>query len=132
MTIQWSEAVRDNMLDSWQATIGQGAKLCLYAGTMPPNCAAKEQGKLLVEFDVGQGWKPSRGGTKTFAKPLTARGLEDGMATYYRIEQGEDTCHEQGTISKIGQDGAMTLDNPNIAKGQIVRISSFTKIAAGE
>lgn len=135
MAIQWSTAVRNARLDAIETAIGTAAKLMLYSGAMPANCAAALSGNtLLVEYDLGSDWMSNAaGGVKALAGlPIVVAGIGAGNASFYRFYATDGvTCHEQGTISATGGGGDMILDNVNIAVGQNVQIVSFSKTEPG-
>jgi hypothetical protein len=134
MTVQWSGAVRNAVLDAWETAIGASAKLQIWTGAPPANCAAASTGTQLVEYALGADWAAAAGsGAKALSSlPLSVAALASGTAGYYRItDTAETTCHEQGTITATGGGGDMTIDNTSIAVGQTVQVTGFTKTAPG-
>ncbi len=136
MAIQNSVAVRNAALDSLETTIGTSAKVRIYSGSVPANCAAARTGTLLAEFSLASDWMAAAsGGSKAFSNlPLTttAVGGAPTNAGYYSImDSAGTTCHEQGTVTVGGGGGDMTIDNVSIATGQTVNITAWTKTAPG-
>lgn len=139
MTVQWSTTVRNGLLDAWENLIGTSAKLRIYAGTLPANCAAALGGAtLLAEFALGSNWADdASGGSKVLSGlPLATNGDAGAgtgtAATFYRIyNSAGSTCHEQGTVTGTSGGGDLTLDNVSVASGQTVAITAFTKTAPG-
>lgn len=134
MTVQWSTALRDALLDQWEASIGVSAKLFVRTGAQPANCAAADSGTLLVEFDLGSDWAgAASGGVKTVGSlPMIATAVAAGTAAHYRVKDvAGTTCHEQGTITIVGSGGDATLDNLSISIGQSVQLTTWTKTAPG-
>lgn len=137
MTIQFSIAVRNAMLDAIETATGVSAKIQIYTGTAPANCAAPSTGTKIAEFTLTSNWADdASGGSKSLAAatlPLSTSGINGGgVAGYYRfVDSAGTTCHEQGTITATGGGGDMTIDNTSIAAGQTVQITGFTKTAPG-
>lgn len=134
MTVQNSTAVRNAQADAWETAIGVSAKVQLYTGAPPANCAAAATGTKLIEWTLASDWAPAAsGGTKTLsATPIVGTGLAPGSAGYYRIvDNAGTTCHEQGTVTATGGGGDATIDNVVIAVSQVVNIDSWSKTIAG-
>lgn len=131
MTIQFSVAVRNAMLDAIETTSGTSAKLRILTGAVPANCAAAQTGTLLVEMALPADWMAAAsGGTKALAGSWTGTGAAAGTAAHYRIvDTAGTTCHEQGTVTATGGGGDLTLDNTSIASAQAVTITSKTLTA---
>ena len=134
MTVQNSEAVRNAYGDAWEAAIGTSAKVQFRTGAAPASCAAASIGTLLVEFSLGSDWSPAAsGGVKQLGSvPIAGTATGTGTAGHYRIfDSAGTTCHEQGTITATGGGGDVTIDNVNIAIGQGVNITGWTKTMPG-
>ena len=134
MTIQFSVAVRNAMLDSIETAIGVSAKVQIWTGTQPINCATASSGTKIVEWALASDWASNAAsGTKALTSvPVSTTGIANGTAGYYRfVDSTGATCHEQGTITATGGGGDMTIDNVTIASGQTVQITGFTKTAPG-
>ena len=68
MTIQMSTSLRNARLDIIETTIGVGARLQIYSGAAPANCAAAETGTLLVDFTLAADRaSAASGGAKAFS-----------------------------------------------------------------
>lgn len=134
MTVQNSTAVRNAQGDAWETAIGTSAKLRIYSGAQPANCAAPRTGTLLVEYSLGSDWcAAASSGAKTLnSLPLSAAAAATGTAGHYAImDSAGTTCHEQGSVTATGGGGDMTIDNTSIASGQTVNITGFTKTWPG-
>jgi|SRR6187455_691757 len=134
MTVQWSTSVRNAILDQWETTIGTSAKLQVWTGSAPANCAAASTGTKLVEWSLASDWASaaSSGSKSMSGTPVAGTASAAGTAGYYRIvDSAGTTCHEQGTVTATGGGGDMTIDNTSIANGQSVNITGFTKTAPG-
>ena len=128
MAIQLSEAVRNARGDAYETAIGASPKLQLRTGAPPANCAAAATGTLLAELTLPADWLgAAAAGVKSKSGTWSGTGVADGEAGHYRIlDSTGTTCHEQGTASDTGTPD-LDLDNADIATGQTVTISSFSK-----
>jgi hypothetical protein len=136
MAIQYSVTLRNNQLEQIETTIGASARLRLYSGPPPANCAAAPTGTLLVDMALPSDWMAtasngSKAKSGTWSGTGTAGAGSGTTAGYFRIvDSTGSTCHVQGTVTITGGGGDMTLDNPNIAQNQTVTVNTFT-ITAG-
>jgi hypothetical protein len=129
MAIQLSTAVRNARLDAIETTVGVSAKLQIWSGSMPANCAAAATGTKLLEDTLASDWAAAAAsGAKSFNNtPIAGTGLAAGTAGYFRlVDSAGTTCHMQGTITATGGGGDMTIDNTSIANGQAVNVTGFT------
>lgn len=132
MAIQFSTTLRNNQLDQIEVTTGTSAKLRLYSGSPPANCAAAATGTMLLEVTLPSDWmNDAANGIKTKNGTWTGTG-DAGAGTgtnagYFRVwDSGVTNCHLQGTVTITGGGGDMTLDNTNIAQNQTVTVNTFT------
>jgi hypothetical protein len=140
LSIQLATSTRNAMLDAIETDAGTSAKLAIYTGSVPANCAADTTGTKLAEFDLASDWAANAsGGSKSFSStPLTTTGAASGTAGYFRLFTNAQSttpgtskpCQMQGTITATGGGGDMTLDNTSIATSQTINVTSFT-ITAG-
>ena len=135
MAIQYSVTLRNNQLDQIESTTGASARLRLFTGSPPASCADASTGTQILDMALPSDWmttasagQKSRNGTWT---GTGAAGAGSGSnAGYFRIfDSTGTTCHMQGTVTITGGGGDMTLDNTNIASGQVVTINTFTVTA---
>ncbi|MGD0564551.1 MAG: hypothetical protein ABSA66_15850 [Roseiarcus sp.] len=127
MAIQFSAAVRNARLNAIFATIGASAKLLLYTGSVPANCAASATGSLLATLTLPSTEEnAASGGAETQASsPWTGTASAAGTAGYFRVmDPTGATCHVQGTVGQGS--GDLSFDNPTFASGQNIQITSFT------
>lgn len=135
MTVQYSVTLRNNQLDQIETTTGVSAKLRLYSGAPPANCAAAATGTLLVEMALPSDWMAAASaGAKAKSGVWSGTGTAGAgsgtVAGYFRVvDNAGTTCHVQGTVTITGGGGDMTLDNPNIAQNQTVTVNTFTVTA---
>lgn len=135
MAIQYSVTLRNNQLDQIETTTGASAKLRLYSGAPPADCAAAATGDLLVEMALPADWlAAAAAGVKSKAGTWSGQGTAAAgsgtVAGYFRIvDNPGTTTHMQGSVSITGGGGDMTLDNPNIAQSQVVTVNTFSVTA---
>lgn len=126
MSLQLSTTIRNNRLDQIEATIGTSAKLYIYSGAVPANCAAADPAGLLVTMNLPSDWMNAAGsGQKTLLGSWTGTASGTGTAQSFRIkDSGGTTCGMQGTVGQGS--GDLSLDNASIVSGQTVNVTSFT------
>lgn len=126
MTLQYSTPVNNARLDTIEATIGTSAKLKIYSGSAPANCAAAATGTLLVDMTLPSDWmNAASANSKTKLGTWSAAGVAAGTAGYFRVTDTAGTAVGiQGTAGTTGTD--MILDNANIAVSQVVTVNTFT------
>jgi hypothetical protein len=126
MSLQYSVAVNNARLDSIETTIGASAKLRIYTGSAPANCAAAATGTLLVEMALPSDWMTAASGaSKVKAGTWTGTASGTGTSGYFRIvDNAGSVTGIQGTAGMSGTE--MILNNSNIATSQTVTVDSFT------
>ena len=131
MSLQLSVAARNAGLDAYETAVGVSAKLDIYSGSPPANCAAADTGTLLATLSLPSDWMANASsGAKALAGSWTGSGSVAGTAGYFRIkDSANSTCHMQGTVTLTGGGGDMTMDNTNIANGQSITVNSFNLTA---
>lgn len=130
MAVQYSVPVRNAMLDAIESTTGASAKLYMYTGAVPVNCAAADPAGLLLTMNLPADWMAAAAaGVKSLSGSWTVAASGAGTAISYRIKDtAGTTCHEQGTVGTAGTD--IVLDNNVMAATQNVTITAKT-ITAG-
>ena len=130
MAIQLGTTLRNNMLDQFESTIGTAARIKIFSGAVPANCAAADPAGLLATLVLPSDWmNAASGGTKTLLGSWTVAASGTGTAQSFRVyDSGVTTCHCQGTAATGG--GDLSLDNASITSGQNVAITAFTLTAA--
>jgi hypothetical protein len=129
MALQFATSTRDARLNAIETDASVSAKLMIYTGSVPANCAAATTGTKLAQFDLASDWAGNAsGGTKALNNlPLSTTGAAAGTAGYFRLFKTDGTtCQMQGTVTTTGGGGDMVLDNTSIASGQTVNVTSFT------
>lgn len=129
MAIKMSDTVRNAMMNAYESTIGTGAILRIYTGAPPATLATAATGTLLVEITLPSDWMAAAAaGVIAKVGTWSANASAGGTAGYYRIFNSAGTvAHEQGTVAASG--GDMTINNTNVASGQTITVSAFTKTA---
>lgn len=130
MALQYSVAVNNARLDAVETATGASAKLRIYTGAPPANCAAAASGTLLVDIALPADWmSAASGGSKAKLGTWSAAASAAGVAGYFRItDTAGTTAHVQGTCGQ--GTGDLSLDNTNIASAQVVTVNSFSLTAA--
>ena len=134
MTVQWSTAVRNSIMAGWEPAIGTAAKVEMRTGPQPASTATAAAGTLLAVFELVADWAttPVNGAVSMAGLPVIAAAMAEGTVGHYRItDTASTTCHEQGSVTATGGGGDLTVDNPVLAVGQSVQITSWTKTAPG-
>lgn len=129
MALQLSVAVRNARLDAIESTVGATAVLRIRTGAAPANCGTADSGTVLAEMTLPADWMAAASaGAKALSGTWNDTAADAaGTAAHFRIyDSGGTTCGIQGTVTITGGGGDMTLDNTNIAVGQLVTITSFT------
>ena len=126
MPLQYSVAVNNARLDAVETATGASARLRIYTGTVPANCAAAATGTLLVDIALPADWmNPASATSKTKLGTWSANATAAGVAGYFRILDSAGTvAHMQGTCGQ--GTGDLPLDNTNIAVSQVVTVNTFT------
>lgn len=132
MTLQYSEAVRNARLDVVESTISTAARLKIWTGSPPADCATADSGTLLADLTLPSDWMAAAsGGTKAKSgtwEDTSADGT--GTAGHFRIyESTATTCHMQGTVTVTSGGGDMEVDNTSFNAGQSFSVTTFTLTA---
>lgn len=117
------------MLDALETIVGASAKLILYTGAQPANCAASPSGTVVATIilpadyfsDAASGVKAKLGTWEDTSADNA------GTAGHWRLwDSAVSVCGAQGSVTATGGGGQLTLDNPVIAAGQDVVITAFS------
>lgn len=129
MAIQTSDTVAHARLDAVETAIGASAKMKIFTGAAPANCAAANTGTEVAHLDLPADYMAAAA-TRAKAKSGTwqeTAATATGTAAHFRIYATDGTtCHMQGTVTATGGGGDLTLDNVSVAVGQQVTITAFT------
>lgn len=126
MALQESVAVRNARLDAIETTVGTSAKLKMFTGTVPANCAAADPAGPLCTLSLPSDWMAAASsGAKALAGSWSGTASASGTAISFRIYATDGTtCGMQGTVGQGS--GDLSLDNSVIVNGQTITISTFT------
>jgi len=132
MSFQFSTAVRNASLDAIEATIGTTVTLELRSGAAPATCATADSGTLLASMTLPADWMAAAAsGSKALLGTWQDSSADAaGTVGHFRVKVST-TCHIQGSVTITGGGGDMTIDNPVLAVGQQVTITSFNLLAGG-
>lgn len=134
MTLQFSVAVRNAQMDAIETTVGTSAVVKLRTGAQPATCATADSGTVVATLNLPSDWmSAASGGAKSLLGTWQDAAADAaGTAAHWRLYASDGTtCHEQGSVTATGGGGDMTLDNPVLAIGQQVNVTSFTLTAGG-
>ena len=138
MALQFSTTLRNDMLNSgtaitnvWNTVLGSAATLDIYTGSAPANCGTANSGTLLasVALDSAAFGTASSGAIIMGGLTLSATAGNSGTAGYFRIHDGSNVCHVQGTCG--AGSGDLSFNSTTITSGQSVQITGFTVTAPG-
>jgi hypothetical protein len=136
--MQLSVAIRNNMGDVYESTIGASPLLRFYSGSMPADCATARSGTLLGVGALPADWLTnasngvkSKNGTWTVTGQAAA-GAGTNIGYYSIMDSSGATCHDQGSVTVTGGGGDMTVDNISIANAQVMTVNSFTRTMPNE
>lgn len=132
MATQFSVAVRNAMLDAFEATIGVSPILEIRSGTQPATCATAASGTVLATLNLPSDWMAaaSAGAKALLGTWQDTSADATGTAAHFRISLA-GVCGMQGTVTLTGGGGDMTLDSVSITAAQTVTVTSFTLTAGG-
>ena len=127
MATQFSVAVRNAALDAIETSVGVSAVLKLRTGAAPANADAADTGTVLSTITLPSDWMATAAsGAKALLGSWAGTASAAGTVGHYRIYKSDGTTIGiQGSVTATGGGGDMTLDNPVLASGQVVSITSF-------
>lgn len=126
MALQLSVAVRNAKLNAVETAIGTDARLKIFSGAVPADCAAADPSGLLATLILPTDWMNAAGsGQKTLLGTWSVAATNPGVAASFRLYASDGTT--VGMQGNVGQgSGDLSLDNTNIAAAQIVAVTGFT------
>lgn len=132
MALQFSDSVRNAMLDAIETAIGTSAVLKIRTGAQPSTVATADAGTVLATLTLPSDWmNAASGGTKTLAGSWTDASADaSGTAAHFRIYASNGTTqHFQGSVG-VGT-GDLQVDSTSFTSGQTFNITAFTLTAPG-
>ncbi|TXH52531.1 MAG: hypothetical protein E6Q97_15415 [Desulfurellales bacterium] len=133
MALQLSVAVQNARLDAIETTIGATAKLLIYSGSAPANCAAAATGTLLATLTLPSDWMSAASSgdkAKTGTWTGTASGGSATSPTHFRLAANDGTTIGLQGTAGVGS-GDLSFDG-TITSGQTITISGFTLTDAND
>lgn len=118
--MQYASTIYLPRLDLVESVTGTSAKLNIYSGSAPANCAAADTGTLLATLSLPSDWMNAASGTtKTLLGSWTGTASAGSGATptHFRIKDtANTTCYVQGTsgINVVIATSALTAANGNV------------------
>lgn len=131
MALKYSTTARTNRMTQLSTDIGSNAVVKLCSGTRPANVAAALTGNTVVTMaGNASGFGLASSGVLTANAIANATAALSGTVTHFRVFKSDGTTAViDGDVANAGAD--LNLDNPVIASGQTVGISSFVLTASG-
>jgi hypothetical protein len=134
MALQFSDSVRNAILDAIETTIGTSAVLKLRTGAPPATVATADSGTVVATMTLPSDWMAAAStGTKAKSGTWEDTSADNaGTVGHFRLYASNGTtAHKQGTVTITGGGGDLTLDNNVLAAAQAVSINTFTLTAPG-
>lgn len=131
--MQYASTIYLPRLDLVESVTGASAKLSIYSGSAPANCAAADTGTLLATLTLPSDWMNAASGTtKTLLGSWTGTASAGSGATptHFRIKDSTNTtCFVQGTcgINVVIATNALTAAN-----GNVLNFASTTGAVVGQ
>lgn len=129
MTLQFAVSTRNARLDAIETDAGTSAIMKLRSGAVPASCAAADAGTVLAELALPADWMAAASGGAKAKSGTWQDAAADAAGTigHFRVYKSDgSTCQMQGTVTATGGGGDLTVDNTNVAVGQVVTITGFT------
>lgn len=132
MALNFSDAVRNAMLDAIEANAGTSCILEIRSGSKPAAAADSRTGTVGVTMTLPSDWLgAAASGVKsksgTWEDTSADASITAGYFTIYRSDG--TTVVMQGTVTATGGGGDLTLTTTTIVSGQPVTITSFALTA---
>lgn len=134
MAQQYSDTVRNALLDIIETTVGASPVLKIRTGAQPADCATADSGTVLAIITLPADWMAAASsGSKVKAGTWSDTSADAaGTAAHWRLYASDGTtCHAQGTVTATGDGGDLTLDDVTIEAGQTVTVTTWTWTAPG-
>lgn len=129
MTVQFSTAVRNAMLDAIETTVGTSAVLKIRTGAQPANVATADSGTVLATLTLPSDWlAAASSGSKAKAGTWEDTSADaGGTAAHWRLYASDGTtAHAQGSVTATGGGGDLTVDNTSFAAAQAFTITAWS------
>ena len=124
--LHFDPGTRNARANAINTTLGVGATLCFFNGTVPVSCAAAN-GTYAVNITLPTPYlTAASGGVIGMAGSWTGTSIANTTVNYFRFFDSSAVCRVQGNVTITGGGGEITLDNPNLTDTQTVNVSTFT------
>lgn len=126
MTFTVTATQKNTMLNTITTSIGSGANVVVYQGSVPANADAALGGAtVLATLPCSSTFAPgASSGTLTANSITQENATGTGTATFYRILTSGSAVIAQGAVGTSGSD--MNLNTTSIVTGGPVVVTSFT------
>lgn len=128
MAFQTSAAVANAQLDAFETVVGTSARLKIFSGTIPANCAAADgAGTVLADITCPADWAAAAASRSKVLSGswLDASANATGTAAFFRFYASDGTtCHGQGSVGTSGT--IMVVDSVAFVAGQGFTVLAFT------
>lgn len=125
MAVQLAVSTRNARLDAVETDLGVSPLLEVRTGAQPATCATADSGTLLATLPLPSDFMAAASaGAKALAGSWTVAAIAAGVAAHFRIKTSGAVCKVQGSIGQGS--GDLSVDNTNIAVGQVVTVTAFT------
>lgn len=132
MSIGFSTAVRNAMMNAVVAEAGNGALLRLYTGTRPATGAALSGNTLLGTLTLGSPMAPAAASGVLTLNSITEDSSADntGTCTWARLVKADGTTFVADfNVTATGGGGDITMNAVAISAGQLIQAASATLTA---
>lgn len=132
MTVQLHPTLRSALADAYEATIGTAPTVEFRSGPQPADTLATATGTVLGTAVLPSDWMTGAvAGSKSLIVPFADPAADAaGIIGHYRLVNG-GICWEQGSVTMTGGGGDITMTNTNVAVGQRIEVTAFTKTVPG-
>lgn len=125
MALQFAVSTRNARLDAIETDLGVSPTLEIRTGAAPTDCAAADSGTVLATLALPADFMAAAAaGAKAKSGTWSVAAAAAGVAAHFRIKTSGAVCKMQGTVG-LGS-GDLSVDNTNIAVGQVVTVTAFT------
>jgi hypothetical protein len=126
---KYAVSAANAMLNAFESDVGPNAVMKIFAGSLPANCAAADNGAVLATLALGADWMADAAAGLKGKSGVWQDSDADasGSAAYYRIyAAGGTVCKQQGTVGLDGSGADMILDSVSFTTGQSFTVASFS------
>lgn len=127
MAVRMVDALKNAMLDAYEAHYSTAPLLKLYTGSVAGSVGTAPAGTLLATLTLPSDWmNAASGGSKTLLGSWTVNASAAGTIGCWTLSTSGSVIKEDGTASLSGGGGDLIVDNLVTAVGQPVTITAWT------